>query len=320
MTGFSNFEVSVCICTFRRPDLLNTLLHSLLNDNDYDANFEIIVVDNDAQKTAASVVGEYATAAPATFQYLCEPEQNIAIARNRAVAAASGRWIAMIDDDERPDRNWLGNLVQCASTWNADAIFGPVIPVYPHEAPEWIRRGGFLEKRRLPHGAPMPRGETRTSNVIFRRELILDIQGPFDPKFGLTGGEDSHLFDRLVLEKRRLFWCNNALVYEVIPISRMTAQWLLKRSFRTGQTFGRLFLDGFGIQPPKLMSKAAFLCRALAVFPGALLAWIVTLPFGRIVSFRCLKTAATQLGKLSALTPYQYEEYSVGSTENSPPH
>jgi hypothetical protein len=89
----------------------------------------------------------------------------------------------------------------------------------------------------------------------------------------------------------------------------MTAAWLLKRSFRTGQTFGRQFRYGFGLQTPGALSKAVFLTRSLAGLFGAAMLSVFTVPFGRVTWFRWVRFAATQFGKCSAFSPYVYQEY-----------
>ena len=46
------------------------------------------------------------------ISYDVEPEQNIALARNRAIGNASGEYVALIDDDEFPDKQWLLTLYE----------------------------------------------------------------------------------------------------------------------------------------------------------------------------------------------------------------
>ena len=93
--------VSICVCTFHRQELLKQLLEALkLQASRYD--FEIIVVDNDKLGSAKEVVESFAKGVKQQVTYLIESEQNISLARNKAVAAANGELIAFIDDDETP--------------------------------------------------------------------------------------------------------------------------------------------------------------------------------------------------------------------------
>jgi hypothetical protein len=44
-------------------------------------------------------------------------------------------------------------------------------------------------------------------------------EGPFDPAFGRTGGEDSMLFRRLDESGSRMVWCDDAPALEFVPIA-----------------------------------------------------------------------------------------------------
>ena len=300
--------ISICICTFRRPMMLEELLNSILQDLELPGSTEVIVVDNDKDESARGIVEKHSRGL-LPVRYFVEPEQNISLARNRTVSEARGEWLAMIDDDELPDPGWLESLFRCARLLDADAVFGPVEPIYSNGCPRWIIDGRFIEKGHSSTGTKVLRGQTRTSNVLLRRDLIVDRDGPFDRAFGLSGGEDSLLFDGLLLEGKRFYWCDEAVVKEHIPAERATWQRLLKRSFRGGQTYGRLVLCGFGKGRPSTPAKALFLCRTVVHCCVSVVMWMATLPFGRIRWFRWLRAIAIQLGKASAFMPFVYREY-----------
>lgn len=300
--------ISICICTFKRPEMLQALLGSITRDLILTVTAEIVVVDNDRNETARGIVESYSEA-PLPIRYFVEPEQNISLARNRSVSEARGAWIAMIDDDELPEPEWLVNLHGCARALTADAVFGPVKPIYGPSCPQWLIDGGFFEKGHLSTGTRVTTGQARTSNVLLRSDLFTDRTEPFNPAFGLTGGEDSFLFEGLLLDGFRLYWCDDGIVSEHVPANRATCQWLLKRAFRGGQTYGRLVLSGFGRNRLSTSSRIMFLAGTAIRFCFAVAASILCLPLGRICWFRWFRTAFTQIGKASALTPFTYKEY-----------
>jgi len=82
--------------------------------------YSIVVVDNDRLRSAEEVVKEFTVASSIPIRYCVEPQQNIAMARNRAVSNASGDFIAFIDDDEFPQGRWLVTLFQACQkcNWN----------------------------------------------------------------------------------------------------------------------------------------------------------------------------------------------------------
>jgi succinoglycan biosynthesis protein ExoM len=79
--------ISICVCTYRRPRQLEQLLQCLDRQATKGLfNFSIVVVDNDAQESARSVVELWARRSSVPIAYGVEPRQNIALARNASVA------------------------------------------------------------------------------------------------------------------------------------------------------------------------------------------------------------------------------------------
>src|SRR5512139_108565 len=131
-------QISVCICTFKRTELLSRLLMKLerqLTEDLFD--YSVVVVDNDRSESARQTVNNCALKSKLSISYYVEPEQNIALARNMAVKNANGEFIGFIDDDEFPDEQWLLNLYKSISLYNSDGVLGPVLPNFNKEPPEW---------------------------------------------------------------------------------------------------------------------------------------------------------------------------------------
>ena len=106
-------HISVCICTFKRPELLRELLDRL-NDQRTDGLFAycVVVADNDPEQSARPVATALSPTSRLRVTYCSEPRQNIALARNKALQHAEGDFIAFIDDDEYPEDDWLCESVQ----------------------------------------------------------------------------------------------------------------------------------------------------------------------------------------------------------------
>lgn len=233
------YRLSVCICTFKRPELLKRLLDGLTNQRTEGLfSLSVIVADNDAMQSAQPVVSAFSSMSSLFVTYCVEPEQNIAMARNRVLERADGDFVAFIDDDEFPTDDWLLNLVRTCLTYGADGVLGPVKPCFEPEPPQWIKKGGFFDRPTYPTGFKMKWQETRTGNVLFKRSILNGFGTPFRAEFA-TAGEDVDFFRRMI-EKGRLFvWCNEATVYEVVPSSRCTRSYLLRRSLLRGSNFSK---------------------------------------------------------------------------------
>ncbi len=300
--------VSICVCTYKRPHLMDGLMQALLSQSALARVLEIIVVDNDPQRSAMPALKRWQGQSVAPLVALSCAEPNISLARNTAIHQAAGIWLAFIDDDELPVETWLAQLLKSAEAGGVDAVFGPVLPRYPETAPQWVVQGGFFERRRLPSGAPVGKEDVRSGNVLIRREALLAQAGPFDAAFGRTGGEDTLLFSRMLDRQARFVWNDEAVVFEPVEANRMNARWLLRRAYRGGQTYIRVTMlthTGAG----KAGRVAYLLCRALVQLGLAAALAALTAPWDRMRAFRWLRVAAAQCGKISGAIGFRHQEY-----------
>jgi glycosyltransferase involved in cell wall biosynthesis len=235
-------HISVCICTYKRPGLLARTLDGVLSQATHDAfTLEVVIVDNDKLRSAQDLVHKYQKRGTRRILYDCEPEQNIALARNRAIHNAAGDLIAFIDDDEFPAENWLHRMYQCMQGSDADGVLGPVLPHFPPGAPVWLAKSGLCERPRNTTGSPIRGIDLRTGNILLRRYVFKKDEGWFDPALGLTGGSDGDYLWRQIQGGRRFVWCDEARVFETVPPERWSAEYYLKRNFRVGTGAGKVY-------------------------------------------------------------------------------
>jgi glycosyltransferase involved in cell wall biosynthesis len=188
--------------------------------------------------------------------YCVEPERNIALARNRSVAAARGDFIAFIDDDECPPPDWLARLFECCETFQASGVLGPVRPRFETPPPAWVVRGRFCERPEHHTGEVLEWEESRTGNVLVRR-AALPVEGPpFDKAFG-TGGEDKDFFWRMKQRGHVFRWCNEAPVYETVPAWRLRAGYMFRRAFLRGRNIVK-HSEGRGVAVLKSLAALPF--------------------------------------------------------------
>ena len=227
-------NVAVCICTYRRPHLLARLLKALeAQETENLFTFAIVVVDNDEHRSAELCVAQNAETMSVSIQYRVEPRRNIALARNKAIENAAGEFVAFIDDDEYPDRNWLAELLKASDKYQADAVLGPVVPEFETSPPSWVVRGWFFERPNHLTGERLSWAKCRTGNVLLRRRMLLLDATWFRPEFG-TGGEDLDFFARMEQRGLSAVWCREAVVHESVPASRCSRKYLLGRALLRG--------------------------------------------------------------------------------------
>jgi succinoglycan biosynthesis protein ExoM len=227
-------HITVCICTFKRPELLKRILAALLlQETAGKFTFSIVVSDNDRGQSAKSIVCSF-DQKQVPILYAVEPEQNIAAARNKALEYATGDFIAFIDDDEFPCTGWLLQMLQTCQKYQASGSLGPVLPLFEEKPPKWLVKGRFCERPRYKTGSVLAWRNTRTGNVLINRKILDGNQQPFRREYG-SGGEDQEFFKRMMERGSVFVWCDEAPVHEVVPPARWRRRYLLKRALLRGQ-------------------------------------------------------------------------------------
>lgn len=229
-------HIAVCVCTYKRPEMLGRLLASL-REQDTGGLFRlsVTVVDNDRDGSARAAVSAPVEEGRPPVRYLIEPVQNISLARNMALRAVDADYYACLDDDEFADRAWVLNLYRTVVRTGAAGVLGPVRPFFDPPAPAWLVKGRILERREFPTDTPMSDPKyCRTGNVLFARGFLAAQEVLFDPGYGRTGGEDVDFFRRMIARGCRFVWCNEAVVHEAIPPERRKRSYYLRRALLRG--------------------------------------------------------------------------------------
>lgn len=248
-------RIDIGVCTFRRAHLRETL-HSLAQ-LECPATWEvrILIADNDDTPGAQPVVENLAPDHRFPITYLHAPARNISLARNACLDAATGDYLAFIDDDEQATPGWLAALVQALENAQADVALGPVDAVYDEAAPYWMRAGDFHATRPVWVGGRIITGYS--CNVLFKRLSPAVHPQRFRLELGRTGGEDTFFFAAIHEAGGRIVYAEDALVYEPVPPERARLAWLLKRRFRAGQTHALWLLEQDRYRPITRLSHTA---------------------------------------------------------------
>lgn len=282
-------HISVCVCTYKRPHLLQRLMKKLSAQETQGLfTYSIVVADNDQLQSAQSVVSEFAAASSVPIKYCVEPRQSIALARNKAVEKAVGDFVAFIDDDEFPAAEWLLSLFRTCEEYRVDGVLGPVKRHFDEKPPEWMMKSKFYERPEYPTGYVLGWRQGRSGNLLVKREVFSGEALPFDPEF--RTGEDQDFLRRMMDKGRVFVWCNEAVVYEVVPPVRWKRSFLLKRALLRGAMEPKVAT--FGIRDV-VRSAVAVPLYALAL-PFALL-------LGQHRFMNLLVRLCDHLGKLLAL-------------------
>lgn len=263
-------HLTIAMLTYRRNDYLAQVIPELLAQADdvcdAQTTASVLIVDNDPQAGARAVVeaaraalaGEQSqatepsraadsdvAAATSRLVYVHEPEPGIVAGRNRALSQAHGSdALIFIDDDEIPSPGWLKALV---STWRAQgcaAVTGPTPPTFEVDPSVWVTASGAFDSWEAADGSQVRSADT--GNLLLDLAVVEDLGLRFDPRYGLTGGEDSLFTRQLTRAGGVIRFAAGAVVTKRVPAARARRTWVLERSLRSGSSWARVRIDTAG--------------------------------------------------------------------------
>jgi GT2 family glycosyltransferase len=223
MRARSQDLISVIVVNLERRELLKRCLESLSNQTV--EHFELIVVDNGSQDGSADMVAEHFSSDAGhgfLLKLIRNPEnRGFCAGNNQGLAAASGSFIALLNNDAEADPNWLEALRRVFDRGATVGMAASKILVY--EDPTRIDKAGHLM---YPDGQNRGRGsgeldcgqydrmeETLWPDgcaAMYRREM-LDQIGGFDEDF-FAYGDDAELGLRARIAGWICFYVPDAVV------------------------------------------------------------------------------------------------------------
>lgn len=312
-------RVVIAVLTYKRPADLAAVLPMLVaqaHEAGELAETRVLVVDNDPVGSARTTVGAFDDGTPETpgagstrVEYRNETTPGIAAARNCALtAAADDDVLVFIDDDERPTGRWLFELLSTYRTYGSAAVAGPVISEYEVDPDAWIAAGDFFRRRRLPTGTPLE--VAATNNLLLDMHVVRRLGLEFDVDLGLTGGSDT-LFTRKIRDAGALLtWCDEAIVIDVVPASRLTRSWVLRRALRSGNSWSLTSLMLADGTRARLRQRAELTARGSARLAGGSAQFVVGVATRSLRRrARGERTLARGAGMAAGAWGYVYREY-----------
>ena len=174
----ANPLVSVIIPTLNRYDYLEAVLRDL-ESQDY-SNFEVIVVDQ-SDDFNRSFYDDFNL----NFQIINQKEKALWLARNTAIKASKGEWIALSEDDVRIRPDWIRMHLKCVDFFNAKISAGVFYP-----------EGQQIPKSRSFFAVA---SQFATGNALLHKTVFKQV-GLFDRQFEKQRMGDGEFGMRLYLE------------------------------------------------------------------------------------------------------------------------
>jgi glucosyl-dolichyl phosphate glucuronosyltransferase len=191
---------------------------------------ELLVIDNGSTDNTAEIVKNCFIPNIET-RYFFEPKRGLSYARNRGLREAKGEVIIFIDDDVRPSREWLINILTYFNVGKVNAIAGKVILPNERLRP-WMKK---IHRKWLASTEGIKPNEFVGANMAFVRS-VLDQVPEFDVELGagaLGFGEEA-LFSRQLIEAGyQIAYADNVVVTHFFNEQRLSRpEWLINAAKR----------------------------------------------------------------------------------------
>lgn len=304
-------RVTVAVLTFRRLESLSALL-PLLVEQVMEAcpSGRVLVVDNDPEASAvgmASKGGEWGC----RVDFVCEAVPGIAAARNRALfECADDEVIVFIDDDERPRQGWLAALLTTYVAQRPAAVAGPVISEIEGDVVDAFVTAGQFFARRYRYRTGDKLEAAATNNLLLDLESVRRSGLRFDPEFGISGGSDTLFSRQLVQAGLDIIWCGEAVVVDIVPATRSTRDWVLRRAFRSGNAWARTSMVLAENPASRVVTWVGLAWSGAVRCAGGSARFVLGWATGSLAhQARGCRTLARGAGMLAGLGGVVYEEY-----------
>ena len=235
--------VSIIVPTYNRSEMLRGAIGSLLRqETDGKFSYEIVIIDDASTDETREVVGEIIKRSPGLIRYAKGEGKGYTCALNRGLAESQGDWVALFDDDELADPDWLKELYTFAVRIGAQCVGGNRKLAIPEDIRSKLGpvcRGligedlveDIVEKC---NGRLLPIG----GHMLIKR-AVFDAVGVFDETL-LTGGCDRDLVLRAMASGFKMGLTPRAVVRHMISPHRITPEHMKWYSLQFGSSFAQI--------------------------------------------------------------------------------
>lgn len=250
-------SITVLLATYNRCELLADCLAQLAGQA-FEADDEVIVVDNGSSDRTAAVVAAAACAFPVPLRYLVARTPGKSHALSAGVAAAHGDILALTDDDVLVGDDWVETVRALWREADLGLAGGRVTPRWSRPAPRWLRPDDVRGYGRLaaplalldygPVRAPLGSRTALGANMAVHRRA-LDAAGGFPLDLGklrgtLLSGEDHQVCERIQACGFTAVYDPRLVVRHYVPPDRLRFTYHLRWFFWSGITNAALERSG----------------------------------------------------------------------------
>lgn len=228
--------LSIVICTYNRPNFLQSCLESI--ELQLDITAEIIVVDNFGDIKIHEMV-KFFQNKEINMQYIFEIKKGLSIARNRGYMEAKGDWVLYLDDDIIAFQNLLERVKEIIQLNIFDCVGGMYYARYKKGKPKWVSEDYGTNKLFSTALSECPYYIPHGCVVLYRRAFLMKLNG-FSNQFGMKGkkigyAEETELQYRMANAGGKIGFDPEMKVDHFIHEDRLTPINMIKLNYALGK-------------------------------------------------------------------------------------
>jgi GT2 family glycosyltransferase len=218
-------SVSVVVLTYNNWAYTEACLESLLQQTDYPGPLEIVVTDNASSDETVERLTEWATREPRMKLVLNEDNLGFSAGNNTGLAAASGDYLVMLNNDTVVTRGWLLTLLR---HFQSDPTLGLLGPATNHIGNESMVPVAYrtieempaaARKYTLAHMGELYPMRTLAFFCVMMPRAVYERVGPMDETFGRGFFEDDDYCRRIEQQGFHMACADDVLVHHHLSAS-----------------------------------------------------------------------------------------------------
>jgi hypothetical protein len=142
----------------------------------------------------------------------------------------SVEFVGLVKFGEVAPAQWLRAMMNAQQEFDADLVVGPVKAVFDEAPPDWMLSGPFFDRFGIQRG-PVPRIPA-ADNLLIRTDVIRScLPRVFAPRPIPYENEWIDFAYRAEALGFASICANDAVVFDIVPKSRMTKEWIISREY-----------------------------------------------------------------------------------------
>ena len=235
----NNYEIKYVLlacCTYNRPSLLEKSLLSIKKlCIPKEIKVEVLVVDNDVEASADSVVQSFSNQSGFKTHYVIEKNRGLAFARNKILDVAKELGVTHImifDDDEIFLEDSLISHINLSSSFSEEIVSsGCCINTFDEKTPKFIKNNLIYKKKTTKVNKSL-KSSCATDNLFLPMSIIKKHNLKFSNEFIFMGGEDIDFTNKIHNLGYKIVQNNDSILYEPVIKNRKKAISLLQSRMR----------------------------------------------------------------------------------------